>query len=150
MFKTYVHVFFVLAISLITYSPDTFAQTSTDTNTTTLNENGAWRGVIDANIPFDFHANIFNQTTIEGQLRLGSARFGFANADALCKKAMLKANGDGQQYTYEITGNCGGKGTLKLTNGATMKLTGKGTLYDRSSPSAHKRRTFYMSPVNPK
>lgn len=103
-----------------------------------------WQGLVDANIPVDFYAAQFNDEGIEGRIRFGAARYGFADINRLCDVARLKATREGDHYAYRLSGRCGGKGTLRVTIDDPNRLEGRGTLYDAASASSRKRRHFYM------
>lgn len=106
-----------------------------------------WHGLVDGNVPVDFHVTRIDDRIIEGALHFGQQRFGFGNGDALCTTATMTASITNGRYRYEINGPCGGRGTLELTTSVPPRLVGSGTLYDRSSAVAHRRKAFYMEPA---
>lgn len=103
-----------------------------------------WEGVVDANIPVNFHAESFTDESIAGSVRFGSSWYGFADDAQLCDRATLTAKRHGDHYAYRISGACRGKGKLTVSADDPDHLDGLGTIYDASSAGAAKRRSFYL------
>lgn len=103
-----------------------------------------WVGRIDANIPVDFYAEQFTADRIEGRMRFGAARYGFADINRLCDTARFVANRQGEHYAYRVSGRCGGQGTIRVTAHDPDRLEGRGTLFDAAAASGRKRRHFYL------
>lgn len=104
----------------------------------------AWHGVIDANVPFDFHADRFDGERITGTLYFWSARFDRDGADRLCDSARIEAVAAGGRYRYTISGGCRGRGELWFTAADGNRMDGRGTIHDAASASGYKRRHFFM------
>lgn len=104
----------------------------------------AWHGVIDANIPFDFHAERFDGERITGMLYFWSARFDRDGADRLCDSARIEAVAAGGGYRYTISGGCRGRGEIWFTAADGSRMDGRGTIHDAASASGYKRRHFFM------
>ncbi len=137
----------IAAAIILNAGMTTLADTAGGTSVGAAYATAHWHGLVDGNVPVDFHVTRMDDRIIEGTLHFGQQRFGFGNADALCTSATMAASITNGRYRYEINGRCGGRGTLELTTSVPPRLVGSGTLYDRSSAVAHRRKAFYMEPA---
>ncbi len=103
-----------------------------------------WHGLIDANIPMELYVERFTAERVEGRVSFGQARFGYAGINQLCDSARLVATRSGDRYAYRISGACGGKGTLRVSDEDPDRIEGRGTIFDAATASAFKRRHFYL------